>query len=154
MEKVPNLPWRDYIIVSQEVGTVRWSVDELDVAQVPSEIGWAAFPITCSEASNRSQCVIKWSLGWRECRWTWKNSIVFHQQCFLCPHKQWGISFNLSEVPSNLCFTCKSLSYSQEHTMMMMMYSSVPAARKPLEGKKQPNVSICMDVVIWNLQPV
>lgn len=64
------------------------------------------FPITSSEASIGSQCAIKWSLSGWECRWT----LCFSSTLFsmLMYSKQRGSSFNLFEVPSNLCLTFKS----------------------------------------------
>lgn len=135
------------------------SVDVLNVAQVPSEIGGAAFPITSSEASNGSQCAIKWSLGWRECRWTPTSAVFFISAIFCACINNKAALFNLSEVPSNPCLTFKSPSNSQEHRAdyyaALLQQAEWDAAREPLKRKKkQLNVCLILYGSCRNLQHI
>lgn len=135
---------------------VLWSVDVLNVAQVSSEIGWPAFLITPSEASNGSQCAIKCSLGGCECRWTWTSAVFVISTIFCaCINKKAALLIYLKY--HSVCAWLLRAYPTVRNTKLIIMCSSAPArnscrerdaAREPLERKKTTGY---MSETLWLL---
>lgn len=140
-------------MISQEVRPVRWSVDVLDVAQVPSEIGRAALSITSSEASNGSQHVIKWSLCWCECKWTQVSAVFFLNSVFCaCINNKASLLINLKCPPicARLLRACPTVS---EHRVdyCVQLCSSRQSEMQPESHSRGKKTTGYMSESVWLL---
>lgn len=110
---------------------------------------------------------MQWSIKWisacdkmiSQLVWMWMNwsiSSVFPQHYFLCLHKQQGISFNLFEGPSNLCFTFKSVSdcqWTQSWRLCTAPQGRVRSSQRATQGEKKTtrhvSESIWLTACMW-----
>lgn len=125
---------------------MRGNVDVLDVAQVPSEIGWAAFSITCSEASNVSQHAMKWFLSVCECGWTEVSAVFLLSSIFsACINNKASLLIYLKGPPicAWLLRACPTVLEHWGKDCALHHKAESEAAREPLKREKKTS-QICV----------
>lgn len=118
---------------------MRGNVDVLEVVQVPSEIGWAAFSITCSEASNGSQHAMKWFLSVCECGWTEVSAVFLLSSIFsACINNKASLLIYLKGPPicAWLLRACPTVLEQWVKDCALHHKAESEAAREPLKRKK------------------
>lgn len=116
------------------------------------EIGPKAFPITPSEASNGSQCVIKWSLSCCECRLT-LTSAEFSVSTIFCAGINNMASLLIYLKCPSICAWLLRAWPTVRNTEPTIMCSSAPAGRMRCSQRttREEKSTGCVPEFMWLL---